>query len=256
MRRIRLGSIHADYITQAEAIEKIIDRARSSNGGYVVTPNVDHVVIAESSNSLRAAYADAMLSLADGMPLIWASKLMGRPLPEKISGSDLIRPLLQAAAGAGLRVYLLGAAPGVGLEAARRLVGEIPGLAIVGVDSPPIGFDSDPNLEKAAIDKMSASQPDIALLALGCPKQEMLMHRWYIAGVRPVMLGVGASLDFIAGNVKRAPSWMSANGLEWVFRIIQDPGRLAKRYLISDARIIGIFARMLRGPRSAWFFES
>ncbi len=256
MRRIRLGSIHVDYVTQAEAIDLIIDRAGSRKGGYIVTPNVDHIVIAESNEKLRAAYADATLSLADGMPLIWASKLMGRPLPEKVSGSDLIRPLLQAAAGAGMRVYLMGAAPGIGLAAAQRLVEEMPALAIVGADSPPLGFDVDKDLERAVIDKMVAARPDIALIALGCPKQEILMHRWYRARIGPVMLGIGASLDFIAGKVKRAPPWMSDHGLEWVFRLIQDPRRLAKRYIVRDARIVGILARMLREPRSTWFFES
>jgi N-acetylglucosaminyldiphosphoundecaprenol N-acetyl-beta-D-mannosaminyltransferase len=256
MRRIRLGSIFADYVTQKAAVDMIIDRARLRKGGYVVTPNVDHVVIAENDDRLRAAYAGAMLSLVDGMPLIWASKLLGARLPEKISGSDLVKPLLRAASEAGLRVYLLGAAPGVGQKAAQRLVGEIPGLAIAGVDSPPIGFDQDAGKERATIEKMLAAKPDIALVALGCPKQELLMSRWCDMGICPVMIGIGASLDFIAGTVKRAPKWMSSIGLEWVFRIIQDPNRLAKRYLIQDMRIVGIFIRMLGIPRDMRFYTS
>jgi len=208
----------------------------------------------EASAEIRAAYADASLSLADGMPLIWASRIAGDALPEKVSGSDLVRPLLMGAARRGLGVYLLGAAPGVAQKAAGLLVEEIPGLRIVGFDSPPLGFEKDPELERRALDKMRYASPDLALVALGCPKQELLMHRWSSQDRTPVMLGIGASLDFIAGKVKRSPPWMSRIGLEWVYRIIQDPKRLARRYLIQDSAIVGIILRTLRLPKNQRVF--
>jgi len=255
MQKIKLGTIHADYLTMAQAVESIVSRAERKEGGYVVTPNVDHVVLAEKDGGIRAAYAEATLSLVDGMPLVWASRLAGYPLPEKISGSDLVRPLLARAAEKGLRIYLLGAAPGVGARAAERLKEEIPGLNVVGVDSPGLGFESDPVAEAETRRRMAAADPDIVLVALGCPKQELLMRRWRSAGARAVMLGIGASLDFIAGEVRRAPAWMSATGLEWLYRLAQDPRRLARRYLVQDAAILGVIIRMLRTPKPERVFN-
>lgn len=256
MQKIRLGTIHADYLTMAQAIESIVSMAERKEGGYVVTPNVDHVVLAEKDDGIRAAYAEAALSLVDGMPLVWASRLAGYPLPEKISGSDLVRPLLARSAEKGLRIYLLGAAPGVGARAAERLEGEIPGLNVVGVDSPALGFETDPAAEAETRRRMDEADPDIVLVALGCPKQELLMRRWRSAGARAVMLGIGASLDFIAGEVRRAPAWMSAIGLEWLYRLAQDPKRLARRYLVQDAAILGVVVRMLRTPKPARVFNA
>ncbi|MBN2714676.1 MAG: WecB/TagA/CpsF family glycosyltransferase [Deltaproteobacteria bacterium] len=250
MKKIRFGAIHADYITQAEALEYIIDLAKSGKGGYIVTPNIDHVVLAQKNRQLRNAYAQASLSLVDGMPLKWMSALVGEPLPEKVSGSDLVRPLLQRAAISGLRVYFLGAASGVAQTAADKMISEIPDLNIVGVDSPPLGFEKDPKQEQATIDKMMSTEPNIVMLALGCPKQELTMHKWHKTTAPIVYLGIGATLDFIANKVKRAPSWMSDMGLEWVYRISQDPKRMLHRYLVRDAAIAPIFLKMLRAKKS------
>ncbi|MBB6479246.1 WecB/TagA/CpsF family glycosyltransferase [Spirochaeta isovalerica] len=250
MKKILLGKIHADFVSMNEAIEIIINRAKTKQGGYVVTPNVDHIVIAEKNKSLVEAYANAFLSLADGKPIIWMSHIAGYPLLEKVSGSDLIKPLLQRAAEESLRVYFLGSAPGVGKTAAEILCNEILHLKVVGVDSPPMGFNSDPELEKIAREKMLKSTPDLVLFALGAPKQELLMYRWQKNDETIVMIGIGAGLDFISGKVKRAPSWMSHSGLEWLYRLSRDPRRLARRYLVRDIGIFPIFFRMLRTPKS------
>ena len=250
MKKIRLGTIHADFVTFNQSID-IIDRLISSRqGGFVVTPNVDHVVQAEHHEGLRTAYRHAALSLVDGTPLLWISRLLGSPLPEKISGSDLVRPLLERAAATGMRVYFLGSAPGVGDRAAQILRTEMPDLKIVGVDSPPMGFDKDPALEHAVLEKATAANPDLVMIALGCPKQELLMDRWHRRMAPAVMLGIGASLDFIAGHAKRSPKWMSRWGLEWAYRLSQDPKRMAERYLFRDAAILHIFCKMLRLPKS------
>ncbi len=249
MQRLVFGNIHADYIGFDEAIRVITDKALKRSGGYIVTPNVDHVVVAENDKRLTDAYRNAALSLCDGKPLLWISHMIRLPLPEKISGSDLVKPLLYSSATKGLKVYLLGAAPGVGEAAAENLKREIPNLIICGTDSPPIGFDKDYVAEQLVLDKMLAADPDIVLVALGAPKQEILMHRWYNEGVEQVMLGIGASLDFIAGRVPRAPKWVSEIGFEWIFRMCQDPKRLIKRYLVRDLRIIKIFIAMLLTPK-------
>ncbi len=253
MKKILFGTIHVDYLTMDEAVQKIDEMTALKNGGYVVTPNVDHIVIAEKDPSFQKAYSDADLSLADGKPLIWMSGIAGDTLPEKVSGSDIILPVLRIAAEREYKVYLLGGAPGVAEKASEILTVQIPALKIVGTDSPEFGFDKDPDKETAVMAKMTACNPDIVLVALGAPKQELLMQRWKEFGVHQVMIGIGAGLDFISGKVKRAPRWMSNVGLEWVYRISRDPLRLAKRYLIQDLAILPIFFRFLKTPKEKRF---
>jgi len=251
MRRLRLGTIHADQVTFDGALDAIAGLVVAGRGGYVLTPNVDHVVLAEHSPELRAAYADAALSLVDGMPLVWLSALVGARFPEKVSGSDLARPLLTRAASAGWRVYFFGAAPGVGARAAEKLRAQLPALQVVGIDAPPLGFEQDPVAVDAALQRLRACRPDLVLFALGCPLQEALMHRWAQALAPAVSIGVGGTLDFIAGEQKRAPAWMSRWGLEWVYRLWRDPRRMAQRYLVRDRAILGIVWRMWRAPRGS-----
>lgn len=247
-KRVRFGRIHADHVTFDEAVNRVEQMVRAGRGGYILTPNVDHVVLAETDDALCRAYAEADLALVDGMPLLWLSRSLGHPLPEKISGSDLMLPLLRRAALRSWRIYLLGGEPGVGELAASRLVREIPGLQIVGVDAPPYGFDGDRDLEQRVLNTVVAARPDLVFLALGCPKQELCAHRWRSVVAPAVLLGIGAGLDFLAGKVRRAPAWMSQAGLEWAYRLRQEPLRLAKRYLWRDLRIVPIVWRMLRGP--------
>ena len=250
LERIPLGTIYAHRVTFAQALDCVEELVRAGRGGYVVTPNVDHVVMADVDPELRAVYDGASLSLVDGMPLLWLSRMLGRPFPEKVSGSDLVRPLMERAAQRGWRVFFLGAAPGIADKAAQILCAEYPNLQIVGTYSPPLGFERDPTTAEQTLELVSVARADIALFALGCPKQELLMHRWRSGLGSTVALGIGATLDFIAGHVRRAPSWMSNAGLEWVYRLTQDPRRLAHRYLVRDRAIVGIAWRMFRG-RSA-----
>ena len=241
--RLTIGTLSVDVVTFPEAvraIEKLIDDRR---GGTVFTPNVDHVVQAESDARLRDAYSRASLSLADGMPLVWSSPLFGARLPEKVSGSDLVLPLMDLAARRGFKVYLLGGAPGVGVRAAERLVERFPALEIVGVDAPriEIGSKGDPRI----VERIKAARADLVLAALGAPKQEIWSDSVKSELAPAVLLGVGASLDFIAGGAARAPGWVSAAGLEWVHRLGQDPKRLWRRYLLQDPKFLFILLRAL-----------
>lgn len=248
MLRVRLGRLHADALTLGEALEVVAALVEAGEGGYVVTPNVDHVVLAERNARLRAAYAGASLSLVDGTPLLWLSALLRYPLPEKVSGADLVEPLMARAAIEGWRVYLLGARPGVGLVARARLIAQHPGLQVVGVDAPAQGFERNPRELGAVLARLRAAHPHLVLFALGCPKQELLMHAWREAMAPAVGLGIGAALDFVAGTVRRAPRWVSRVGLEWAYRLAQEPRRLAHRYLVRDRAIVGITWRMVRTP--------
>jgi len=248
--RLHLGRLVIDRLTSAgalEAIERLVERQR---GGTVVTPNVDHVVIAERNEEFRAAYASADLSLADGMPIVWSSRLLGAPLPEKISGSDLVLPLMDRAAARSWRVFLLGAGPGVAQAASERLRRER-GVDVVGVAAPLVRVgqgESDPEGD-AAVEAIRAANPHLVLVAFGAPKQEIWMHRRRDALAPAVLLGVGASLDFVAGRVRRAPRWVSRAGLEWLWRLAREPRRLARRYLVEGARFAAILWRELRARR-------
>ncbi len=241
--RIKFLNISVDNLTMEEALDKIQQLIVMKENQYVVTPNVDHIVKLERIPQFRQAYREAALVLTDGKPLIWISRLMGRPIREKISGSDLFPRICQMAAVKGYRMFFLGAAPGVALKAAERLTKTYPGLQICGVWSPPVGFEKNRHEVQEIIKRVKAAMPDILILALGAPKQELFIWKYRKALGVPVSIAVGASIDFAAGTVKRAPVWMQRCGLEWLFRLIQEPGRLARRYLIDDPQILGIIIR-------------
>jgi N-acetylglucosaminyldiphosphoundecaprenol N-acetyl-beta-D-mannosaminyltransferase len=247
--RLAFGKIYAHVLTQAEAIERIVDRAASGLGGYVVTPNVDHICLAQEQPRLREAYGQAFLAVADGQPLLWMAKARGKHLPEKVSGSDLIVPLLTKAAEKGLRTYFLGATTDVCTEAAEKLRALIPGLQIVGWSSPMYNPDSVSDEVRVALADLAAAKPDLVLVALGNPKQEYLLHDFQAQYHPAVGLAIGASLDFLAGRVDRAPTWMSEKGLEWAYRLYKEPKRLWRRYLVRDRAILGIFLRDLRSDK-------
>lgn len=246
--RVRIGALEVDRLKFAEAVEAVLELVAAGRGGAVFTPNVDHVVLAEDDEAFRAAYGRASLSLADGMPLLWAARLLGRPLPDKISGSDLTPALLEEAARRGLRVYLLGAGPGIAERAAEVLRGR--GVQIAGIDAPMVRDPRDAAECAPIAARLRAARADLALVAFGAPKQELLIDRLRPA-TSTVLLGVGATLDFIAGSIPRAPRWMSEHGLEWLYRLAREPRRLWRRYLVRDPRFAWIVARALRGRPAA-----
>lgn len=248
-KQVKFGHVHADHLDFAGALGAIGELVDRRAGGFVVTPNVDHVCLAETSAPLVDAYRHAALSLADGMPLLWLARLMGHRLPEKISGSDLVMPLMERAAARGWKVALFGGAAGVGEAAAEVLGRRCPGLQVVATLSPPLGFEQRPADDQAAVAALRASGAEVVLVALGCPKQELWMARHAAELAPAVLLGIGATLDFIAGRVRRAPAWMSQCGLEWAFRLAQEPRRMAERYLVRDRAIAAVAYRMLRMPR-------
>jgi N-acetylglucosaminyldiphosphoundecaprenol N-acetyl-beta-D-mannosaminyltransferase len=247
--RVRFGRIWVDALTFAGALDEIEALVARGEGGTVFTPNVDHVVRAERDATFREAYAAARLSLVDGQPLVWASRLVGEALPEKVSGSDLILPLLRRAAERGYRVYLLGGLPGVVEEVAAKVARD-PGVAIAGLEAPVVGLGPGP-VDDAIVERVRAARPDLVLVALGSPKGELFAHR-VAARIRPaVALSIGAGLDFLAGRVRRAPRWVSRAGLEWLFRLALEPRRLARRYLVDDPAFVRVLYRTWRDPRAA-----
>lgn len=243
--RVILGPLPIDSLTFDAAIAAIEGLVTAGRGGAVFTPNVDHVVLADQNPRMRDAYARASLSLVDGTLLLWASRLLGAALPEKISGLEVVMPLLQRAALRGWRVYLLGGLPGVADAVREKLRKTLPTLQIVGVSAPLVEVDEPAERRDGALAPIRAALPDLVLVALGAPKQEIWID-CVRGALRPaVLIGVGASLDFVAGSMPRAPGWMSRAGLEWLFRLVHEPRRLAHRYLVRDPWFLVIMLRLL-----------
>jgi N-acetylglucosaminyldiphosphoundecaprenol N-acetyl-beta-D-mannosaminyltransferase len=219
-------------VTMRETLACVSGWCRAPRGEacrYLVTPNVDHAVMYQHRGDLRAAYADASLVLADGLPLVIASRLFRKPLPERVAGSDLVPRLL--AAGEPIRVFLLGAAPGVAETAAEQIRREWPAVDVVGTYSPPLGFESNAEENERTLAAVAAAKPDLLIVGFGAPKQELWVHRHQRELQAKVAICAGATIDFLAGHRRRSPVWMRRAGLEWLHRVAGEPRRLAGRYL-------------------------
>jgi N-acetylglucosaminyldiphosphoundecaprenol N-acetyl-beta-D-mannosaminyltransferase len=216
-------------MTLAGAVDRIDSMVAKGGTHYVVTPNVDFLVKARRDPELHRVLVDADLVLCDGTPLVWASYLLGDPLPGRVAGSDLIPCLLRRAVDRQWRIFLLGGSPEVAAEAATRIAAMHPSLPEVTYYSPPFRKLDEMNNEEIA-SRVRAADPDIVLVCFGCPKQEKWISRFGATLNVPVMIGAGATIDFLAGKMARAPSWMRRSGTEWIFRLVQEPKRLARRY--------------------------
>lgn len=240
MARIKFMNTDIDNLTMAETLNEIDKLIQEKNCSYVVTPNVDHIVRLEKDEELQKVYKNASLILTDGKPLIWISKWYKTPIKEKISGSDLFPNVCELAANKNYTMYLLGAAEGVADTAAKNLMKKYPGLNVVGTYSPPFGFEKNEQEMNKIKTQIQAVHPDILIVGLGCPKQEKFMYYHCKELGVPISFGLGASIDFEAGNIKRAPKWMSNHGLEWLYRFSKEPKRLFKRYFVDDLKIIQV----------------
>jgi N-acetylglucosaminyldiphosphoundecaprenol N-acetyl-beta-D-mannosaminyltransferase len=244
-------------IDMSLAVETVLSWCQDRDNGkchYVVTPNVDHVVMFQSRPDLRQAYADASLVLADGSPVVWVSRLLRQSLPERVAGSDLVPELFERVSQTSvcqpLRVFLLGAAPGVGDRAAAAIHGRWPKVQVVGTYSPPVGFECDPVENEKILSLIARAHPHLLLVGLGAPKQELWVQRFSGQLQARVALCIGATIDFLAGEKSRSPRWMRRIGLEWLHRLSSEPSRLAKRYL-HDAWIFPqLVWREWRGARA------
>lgn len=240
MARMKFMNTEIDNLTMEETLRVIDQLIHENESAYVVTPNVDHIVQLETNKELQDAYTNASLILTDGKPLLWIAKWYGTPIKEKVSGSDLFPLLCKMSAKKGYKMFFLGAAEGVAAKAAENLKKRFSGLQVVGTYSPPFNFEKD-DVEMDKIKCMiKDAKPDILIVGLGTPKQEKFMYRNCEELGVPISFGLGASFDFEAGNTKRAPKWMADHGFEWLFRITQDPRRMAKRYLVDDLKIVGL----------------
>lgn len=217
-------------------IKKMIEAESSKN--YIVAINVDVVVKMEKDHYLKKIVDMADMVLVDGKPLVWISQLYRRPVKEKISGSDLVPQLCEMAAVNGYSIFILGGKEGVADQAKTELKKKYCSLRIVGTYSPPIGFEKDPDELEKMNQMISDAKPDLLITCFGCPKQEKWIFENYNKYDAKVSVCAGATVDFLSGNVKRAPRWMSEHGMEWFYRFLQEPRRMFKRYFIDDLKII------------------
>jgi N-acetylglucosaminyldiphosphoundecaprenol N-acetyl-beta-D-mannosaminyltransferase len=223
-----------DPITQRQAIDHLLGELARGRGGRVITPNLDQLRLYHERPELRPMYEDADLVLADGMPLLWAGRLQSTRLPERVAGSELIYTLSAAAAATGRSIFLLGGNPCAAEQAGQALARRYPGLNVAGSHCPPFGFEKNDAQMHDIRTALASARPDIVYVGLGFPKQERLIEAVRDVLPRSWFLGVGVSFSFVSGEIRHAPRWMRKIGFEWVHRLVQEPGRLFKRYVIHD----------------------
>lgn len=242
---IDIGGVPIHPVGFQETVAMLVALAKGTESAYVVTANVDHVVRVSRCPELRCLYTEADLTVADGMPLVWASRLLRTPLPERVAGSDLFPALCERAAEEGLSVFMLGGSPGSAEAAGDILQRRHPRLRVVGHCCPDVGFEHDAAQSEAVLEQVSRARPDILFVGLGSPKQEKWIAQNRSRCGAKLSIGVGISFSFIAGDVRRAPPWMQRIGLEWAHRLWQEPGRLWKRYIVEDSAFVGLVLRQL-----------
>jgi N-acetylglucosaminyldiphosphoundecaprenol N-acetyl-beta-D-mannosaminyltransferase len=231
--RIVIVRCAIDPLTSAQAVDHVFESLAAGRGGWLFTPNLDILRRLTKDPQYDAITSTASLRLADGMPLVWAARLQGTPLPERIAGSEIIWSLCAHAARLGRSVFFLGGNPGAAAAAVERLRGLYPALTVAGIEVPPLGFERNEeylsSLQAALID----AAPDLVLVGLPAHKQDPLIRRLTAAMPRTWFAGIGVTFSFVAGEVRKPPPIVRRIGLEWFFRLLQEPRRLARRYLLE-----------------------
>lgn len=261
--RIAVAGVGFDPLTEAEVVACVRDALARGEGGRVFTPNVDILRHTAVDPSVRGSLDDATLVVADGAPVVWASRLAGRRagaargwLPERVAGSSLVWSLSEVCAEDRRRVFLVGGAPGApgipgGAQRAAAVLGiRYRNLRIAGCASPEYGFEQDPDRWAEVCADIVDAKPDLVLVALGFPKQERFIDALRTDLPGTWFLGCGASINFVVGDQRRAPRWMQRLGLEWLHRLSQEPGRLGSRYLRHD---LPYAVRLLAGALASRF---
>ena len=243
MKKQPLLNTYVNNVNMDEALSAIDEMIASGKKSYVVAINVDVVMKIEDDPHLKKIVDEADMVLVDGKPLVWISGWHGKPVKAKISGSDLVPLLCERAKDKGYSIFIIGGKEGIAEKAKENLERDLPGINIVGTYAPLFGFEKD-EVELSKINSMiSEAHPDIVITCFGCPKQEKWIYENYQKYDAKVSICAGATVDFLAGNVNRAPRWMSEHGLEWFYRFLQEPKRMFKRYFIDDVKIIKLIRK-------------
>ena len=240
--RVELLDVPIDALTMAEALARIEEFVRSGKPHHVFTADATGIMRAQDDPELLAIVRQADLSTPDGAGVLTAGHLRGFRLPERVSGCDLVELLSALAAERGFRVYFFGAAEGIARDAAEALGQRHPGLIVAGIRNGYFTAEEEP----ALVAEIAAAHPDILFVALGIPKQEQFIRRHFTELAVPVMLGIGGSFDVLSGHLQRAPRWMQRAGLEWLFRLLQEPSRFPRM-----AALPRFLAATMRGKRGS-----
>ena len=243
MEKQPLLNTYVNNVNMDETIQAIEDMIASEKKSYIVAINVDVVMKIENDSYLKEITDHADMVLVDGKPLEWIAKWHNRPNKAKISGSDLVPILCGKAAEKGYSIFIIGGKEGIAEKAKQNLERDLPGIKIVGTYAPPFGFEKDERELKKINEMISNVHPDILIACFGCPKQEKWIYENYQKYDAKVSVCAGATVDFLAGNVNRAPKWMSDHGLEWFYRFLQEPKRMFKRYFIDDVKILKLIRK-------------
>lgn len=243
MEKTPLLNTYVNNVTMDETVNEIDKMISDNKNSYIVAINVDVVMKIEQDEYLKQITDNADMVLVDGKPLVWISKWHKRPVKAKISGSDLVPVLCRHSAENGYSIFIIGGQEGIADKAKQNLEKQYPKIKIVGTYAPPFGFEKN-QTELSKINEMiSKAKPDLLIACFGCPKQEKWIYENYRKYDAKVSICAGATVDFLAGNVSRAPKWMSEHGLEWLYRFFQEPKRMFKRYFVDDLKIIGLIRK-------------
>ena len=247
MEKQPLLNTYVNNVSMAETLEEICRLIDEKKKSYVVAINVDVVMKIENDEYLKKISDEADLTLVDGKPLVWIAKWYKEPVKAKVSGSDLVPELCGIATEKGYSIYIIGGAEGVAEQAKENLEKQHNNIQIVGTYSPSFGFEKNAEEIEKINTMISSAHPDILIACFGCPKQEKWVYENYKKYDATVSICAGATVDFLAGNVSRAPKWMADHGFEWIYRLFQEPRRMFKRYLVDDIKIIGLVWKYRKG---------
>lgn len=243
--------IRIDNLTAREILDRVDVCIANKKPCHIVGVNIDQALRVIEDPYSHKIFDDAEIVFTDGKPIVWMSKWLKRPIVEKISGPDLMLLLCERAAQKGYKIFLLGCAEGVAANAAKELERMFPGLRCVGTYSPPFGFEKDLTEMEKIITMLRESKADQLFVGMGSPKQDIFIYENMNKYKIPVSYSMGAAIDFVGGSVKRAPKWMSDIGLEWFYRMLQNPKRLGRRYLIEDRRIVKYYREFRKKEKLA-----
>lgn len=246
MEKQALLNTYINNMNMDETILSIDNMISTGKKSYVVAINVDVVIKIEEDSYLKKITDSADSVLVDGKPLVWISKWHKRPVKAKISGSDLVPLLCELAMRKGYSIFIIGGKEGIAKQAKYNLEKKLPGIKIVGTYAPPFGFEENSEELNHINNMISEAHPDLLIVCFGCPKQEKWIYENYQKYDATVSICAGATVDFLAGNVKRAPKWMSNHGLEWFYRFTKEPKRMFKRYFVDDMKIVKLIWKYRR----------
>jgi len=228
-----------DNLSMEETVARVAAFVQSGTPHQHVVLNVDKLVKASRDPGLRRIINGCALISVDGMPVVWAARLLGKPLKERVAGIDLFESLMARAAGSGWRVFLLGAREEVVCGVKRIYEQKYPGLTVVGARN---GYFS-AGQEPGVAEQIAASRADLLFVAISSPQKEQFLDRYQALMRVPFAMGVGGTFDVAVGKVKRAPRWMQNSGLEWFYRFLQEPRRMFRRYFIEDMAFVWLFVK-------------